>query len=226
MDEALIFAELAASPLPAPQPVTVERQQAAMGERSVLPGEVRFYIPGTRERYQIRVYDNAGRMRPEAVREISWALRDRRANRARTIRPRLIAMLYMVAQHFDAELEIISGYRVRGVNASRGSRHGSAEACDFRVPGVGLRTTLRYVESTFARVGVGYYPTSGFVHLDDRDVTYYWIDNSGPGQRSRTRTRNILRRGDPALDITLRSPHVTEAELYQLPPALRDTGYR
>lgn len=225
VDEAIVFAELATAQRPEPQPVTVERQRAAMDQREVLPGEIKLHVPGSGERYRVRLYDNAGRMRPEAVRELSWALRDRRANRARTIRPRVLAMLYMIGQHYDAELEIISGYRIRGVNASRGSRHGSGEACDLRVPGVGIRTTLRYVESTFANIGVGYYPTSGFIHIDDRDVTYYWIDSSGPGERSRTRTRNILRRAAASDDVTLRSVHITEQELYQWPPELRDRGY-
>ena len=32
---------------------------------------------------------------------------------------------------------------------------------------------------------MGYYPTSGFVHVDSRPRSYFWIDRSGPGQRTR-----------------------------------------
>jgi hypothetical protein len=28
---------------------------------------------------------------------------------------------------------------------------------------------------------------SGFVHLDVRDRSYFWVDSSGPGKRNRTR---------------------------------------
>ena len=34
-------------------------------------------------------------------------------------------------------------------------------------------------------VGVGLYTRSGFVHLDSRTRSYFWVDSSSPGQRSR-----------------------------------------
>jgi hypothetical protein len=34
-------------------------------------------------------------------------------------------------------------------------------------------------------VGVGFYPNSGFVHLDVRDASYFWIDDSAPGAPNR-----------------------------------------
>lgn len=224
VDRAVIFAEVEAAPSPQPRPVPVQLQTLAR-ERTVGPGELHIYVPGTGDRLQARLYDANGRMRTEAIAELSWALRDRRADRARTIRPRVLAMLYQIGQHFDAELEIVSGYRIRGVNASQGSRHGSAQACDFRVPGVGLTTVLAYLETSFASAGFGYYPNSGFVHIDERDRTYHWIDYSGPGERSRTRTRSSNRRADRAADPTLRSVHITEEQLYVLPPAFRTVGY-
>jgi hypothetical protein len=36
-------------------------------------------------------------------------------------------------------------------------------------------------------VGVGVYPSSGFVHIDVRDRSYFWVDASGPGKRNRER---------------------------------------
>ncbi len=221
VDEAAIFGRIAATPSPEPVPVSVETQTRAMAG-TVPPGELHMYVPGNGERYRVRVFDTEGRMRPEAVREISWALRARRGDRARTIEPRLITMLYMVGQHYDAELQIISGYRIRGAGASRGSRHGSAHACDFDIRGEGTRSLARYLDATFARAGVGYYPNSGFAHLDVRDPSYYWIDRSGSGQRSRTRSRTPSSRAAPADDPTLRSIHITEAQLYVIPPQSDD----
>jgi hypothetical protein len=33
--------------------------------------------------------------------------------------------------------------------------------------------------------GVGVYPVSGFVHVDVREHSYFWVDTSGPGRKSR-----------------------------------------
>jgi hypothetical protein len=88
-----------------------------------------------------------------------------------------------------------------------------------------VRNLARWLDNTFADVGVGYYPRSGFVHLDRRDRSFYWIDNSGPGQRSRTRSRSAWEPAQEQADTTLRSVHVTEEELYQLPPRWREYGY-
>lgn len=217
LDEAHVFARLAAEPLPEPDPVSVETQRLSR-EGDVPPGELHLYVPALGERGAIRLFDTEGRMRPSAVREVSRLLRDRRDERTRTIEPRLLTMMYLVGQYYDAELEVVSGYRIRGENATRGSRHGSGHACDFRISGVGTRTLTRMVEGEFASVGVGYYPTSRFVHLDHRTSSYYWIDRSGPGQRSRTRSRTPGETPRSADDVTLRSVHITERELYVPPP--------
>jgi uncharacterized protein YcbK (DUF882 family) len=217
VDEAQVFAQIEVSPTPHPDPVSVETQRLAAAGR-VPPGELHLHVPGLGERRQIRLFDNAGRMRPVAVREVSMLMRDRRDERTRTIEPRVLTMLYLVGQYYDSEIEVISGYRIGGENASSGSRHGSGHACDFRVEGVGTRTLSRYVDGQFERVGVGYYPTSRFVHLDHRTRSYYWIDRSGPGQRSRTRSRTPSETPDDGTDRTLGSIHVTERELFVPPP--------
>lgn len=225
VNRAVIYGEVASLPSPEARPVSVEQQLIAREQRNVPPGHLRLHTINTGDHYDIQVYDANGRMRVEAIGEVSIALRDARSGRSRTIHPRTIAMLYMVGQYYDVPLQVVSGYRVRGVNATEGSRHGSGEACDFRIPDVGVRTLARWLDNTFADVGVGYYPRSGFVHLDRRDRSFYWIDNSGPGQRSRTRSRSAWEPAAEESDVTLRSVHVTEEELYQLPPRWREYGY-
>jgi uncharacterized protein YcbK (DUF882 family) len=225
INRAVIYGEVASLPLPDARPVSVEQQMIAREQRNVQPGHLRLHTINTGEHYDIQVYDANGRMRVQAIGEVSLALRDVRSGRSRTIHPRTIAMLYMVGQYYDVPLQVVSGYRVRGVNATEGSRHGSGEACDFRIPDVGVRNLARWLDNTFADVGVGYYPRSGFVHLDRRDRSFYWIDNSGPGQRSRTRSRSAWEPAQEQADPTLRSVHITEEELYQLPPRWREYGY-
>jgi hypothetical protein len=57
-------------------------------------------------------------------------------------------------------------------------------ACDFRLAGVANATLRDYLRKTFDHAGVGYYPNSVFVHLDDRKKgpSAFWIDYAGPGQ--------------------------------------------
>lgn len=110
-------------------------------------------------------------------------LKDWRTGKVRRFPERLVWYLYLTAQHFDAEIEIVSGYRH---NERPGSRHKQAKAIDFRVVGVDPKEVWAYVKR-FDNVGAGYYPNSKFVHLDARDRSYYWVDESGPGEEAQYR---------------------------------------
>ncbi len=109
------------------------------------------------------------------------------------IDPRLLDLLYRVQTHFKApEIRVLSGYRTPHHGST--SNHGKGRACDMVVPGVSDEDVAKYGrEQGFT--GVGVYPTSGFVHLDIRDRSFFWIDTSGPGKKSRL--RGVL--GDLAL---------------------------
>jgi uncharacterized protein YcbK (DUF882 family) len=76
--------------------------------------------------------------------------------------------------HPKGEIEIICGYRTRGSNeflrsrssgVAKNSQHMQAHAIDIRIPGVET-LTLRNAALALKRGGVGYYPRSGFVHVD------------------------------------------------------------
>ena len=121
---------------------------------------------------------------PVALRKINDLFRDWRSKFALKINERLIWHLYMVAQHFDAPIEIVSGFRKE---ERKTSRHKQGRAVDFRVKGVDPKTVWAFCKR-FHPVGVGYYPTSRFVHLDVRKRTHYWIDDSGPGEEPRYRS--------------------------------------
>lgn len=111
-------------------------------------------------------------------------LADRRTGAVFPIDPRLLDLVYRIQRHFDAPLvRVVSGYREPHGHSK--SNHGYGRAMDIVIPG----TTDEDVAS-FARqmgfVGVGIYPTSGFVHIDTRPRSYFWVDRSGPGRRKRT----------------------------------------
>ena len=123
------------------------------------------------------------------LRRLARFLRCHHTQRTHPIAERLARLLYQTANHFGWQrLEVIAGYRAPRIAKEKGnpkSPHKRGLACDFRVVGVTNETLRDYVR-TFTRVGVGYYPNSGFVHLDVRDKTSaFWVDYSAPGERAR-----------------------------------------
>lgn len=128
------------------------------------------------------------------------------------IHPRLVALVYGAVLHFRVPyVNVVSGYR----HGHPTSRHAQGRAIDFALPGVSdVRLAAWLRPQGF--VGVGIYPTSGFVHLDVRARSYYWRDTSGP--RERNRERQILRALGPRHDRDARArgvepvPDATETE--------------
>jgi hypothetical protein len=97
------------------------------------------------------------------------------------VAPHLLDLVYRAMRHFHAPLvHVISGYRADRA----GSRHTQGRAIDMVLPGVSNEQLAAYLRG-FAFVGVGVYPKSGFVHLDVRDASFYWIDDSLPDERCR-----------------------------------------
>jgi len=118
----------------------------------------------------------------EDLERASRAFCPKEAKKVHAISPRLLDLVYRAMRHFEAPLvHIVSGYRPDRA----GSRHTQGRAVDFVLPGVTNEQLADYVR-TFGFVGVGIYPKSGFVHLDVRDASYYWVDNSLPDERSRS----------------------------------------
>jgi uncharacterized protein YcbK (DUF882 family) len=84
----------------------------------------------------------------------------------------------------DQPFHIISGYRSPHTNGmlrarggaqtgvASGSLHMVGKAIDIRVPGVKLEK-LRAAATSLKLGGVGYYPSSNFVHVDTGRVRYW-----------------------------------------------------
>jgi len=125
-----------------------------------------------------------------ARRKLERFTRDPRTEKVKQGMPEeLWYYLYLISYHFDRPIEMISFYRRTD---RRTSRHRQGKAIDFSIPGVPIRDVYRYARARLGDrgVGIGLYPRSGFIHLDIRDHSYFWIDDSGPGQRPRYR-RNV-----------------------------------
>ena len=137
------------------------------------------------DRVTIAASSDRGGFSAEDLDRAAHVLRDPRTGNEHPVDPRLLDLVYRVARHFDAhEVRVISGYRTPR-NGSH-SNHGKGRAIDLVIPGASDEEVAKFArEQGFT--GVGVYPTSGFVHLDVRERSYFWVDYSGPGKRNRTR---------------------------------------
>lgn len=98
---------------------------------------------------------------------------------------RLFAALVEAANHFDSDrIDVVSGYRApkynlilrkKGRQVARNSQHTHGSAVDFRVHGVSVQRLHRWARA-LRLGGVGYYPSSGFIHIDT-DRVRYWTGN-------------------------------------------------
>jgi uncharacterized protein YcbK (DUF882 family) len=139
-----------------------------------------FYNTHTGEKLKKVVFWAEGRYLQEAMTDINYLLRDFRTNEIADIDPQLFDQLFAVRQKLgtDRPFHIISGYRSPQTNRMRRSRskgvaknslHLVGRAVDIRVPGQRL-SDLRKVALSLKAGGVGYYPTSDFVHMDTGPV--------------------------------------------------------
>lgn len=147
-------------------------------EAAPLTGGVRrltLHNINTNERFD-GVYWADGHYKPDALRKLDVLLRDHRAKQVCRYDPRLFDLLARVHQSVgsDDPFEVICGYRSRRTNAmarrrSRGvakeSYHTRGMAIDIRLPDTQLRA-ISETARTMQAGGVGFYPRSGFVHLD------------------------------------------------------------
>ena len=113
---------------------------------------------------------------PEGLAQINHVLRDHRSDEVYPIDTGLLDLLNLLADTVDASraFEVISGYRSPVTNASlrksgsgvaRNSLHMQGKAIDIRLPGFEL-SQLRKAALALRSGGVGYYPKSGFIHVD------------------------------------------------------------
>ena len=136
----------------------------------------------TGEKFRGEYWTN-GRYLPDAFGNIKTVMRDHRTNERFPIDPRLMDILYVLQHRLEnfATFEVFSGYRSETTNArlrriSHGvaahSLHMTGQACDLNLPGTRLNS-VRQAAITLRSGGVGYYPSSDFVHVDTGRVRYW-----------------------------------------------------
>lgn len=122
------------------------------------------------------VYWEDGVYITEAIKDISYILRDYRTNDMVNMSPHLLDVIAALHKKVDSRkpFEVISGYRsprtntwlyenTGGVNPN--SLHMYGKAIDIRLKDCHLKH-LRNAAIAMRQGGVGYYPESNFVHVD------------------------------------------------------------
>ncbi|MGZ8288391.1 MAG: DUF882 domain-containing protein [Telluria sp.] len=151
--------------------------QAAPGERTL-----RLFNTHTGESLK-SVFWAEGQFVPDALVDINKLLRDHRSNTIAQMDPQLLMLLDRVTAKFGDQdvLHVISGYRSPETNrklaaASGGvakhSMHLEGKAIDIRMPG----RSLEHIHKAALLAkggGVGYYPSSQFVHMDTGRVRHW-----------------------------------------------------
>ncbi|HTX51115.1 MAG TPA: YcbK family protein [Caulobacteraceae bacterium] len=121
-------------------------------------------------------YFENGAYVPDALTAVNHVLRDFRTGDVHDIEPKLLDLLVVLSASLDtkAPFGVISGYRSPQTNAmlhehssqvASGSLHMLGQAIDIRLAGVET-SHIRDAALQLAVGGVGYYPTSDFVHVD------------------------------------------------------------
>jgi uncharacterized protein YcbK (DUF882 family) len=136
----------------------------------------------TQERIELAPLREDGGFTAEDLALATHALRDPRNDEECDADERVLDIVYQIEIKFHAKaVRVVSAYRGPRYHHSR---HGVGRALDLVVPGTRDEEVAKFARS-IGFVGVGVYPRSGFVHVDSRSRSYFWVDNSSPGRRGR-----------------------------------------
>lgn len=128
-------------------------------------------------------YWSNGTYHRDALDKLNHFLRDVKTGEQTEMDPLLFDVLWQTMQitGFHGTVEVLSGYRSPETNAwlasvsagvARDSQHMNGNAMDIRFPGVPVYK-MRQAARSLQMGGVGYYPRSGFVHIDTGPVRYW-----------------------------------------------------
>jgi len=135
--------------------------------RSTAPVEVKLYDENLRVNATIGIRRD-GTMDDQTAAEVKHLFRCRQTNREHAIARRTLAMLADLAEKYETRtIEFVSVYRVQH-GESLTSPHRDARAIDFRIRGIQLREIRDYLWRKYTEVGVGWYPSEQFIHMDSR----------------------------------------------------------
>jgi uncharacterized protein YcbK (DUF882 family) len=136
----------------------------------------------TKETLSVTYWSN-GTYHRDALDKLNGFLRDSQNNQQTEMDPLLFDVLWhtMNLCDYHGEVEVLSAFRSPTTNAwlasvsrgvARDSQHMNGNAMDIRFPKVPV-FKIRQAARSLQMGGVGFYPRSGFVHLDTGPVRYW-----------------------------------------------------
>lgn len=129
----------------------------------------------TGEEVEVRLDLASGEVEAPSYRSLRHLMRCQRTGAETPMDPRLIELLYRIAQRTRQRIEIVSGFRAPMFSLATLSYHTRGMAADIRVPGM-TPLMVRDLARAMGVKGIGYYPVSQFVHVDVRDEPQEWTD--------------------------------------------------
>ncbi|MFL5308508.1 MAG: YcbK family protein [Polyangia bacterium] len=154
------------------------------GRTHVLAGPIgRFTVESvnTGETMEVPVNLATGELDAETYRRLRHVMRCQRTGAETPIDPRLLDLLVRIAQRTHQKIQLVSGFRAPMFSLATLSYHTRGMAADIRIPGM-TPLMVRDLAESMGVGGIGYYPVSGFVHVDVRDDHVRWIDYGGNRQ--------------------------------------------
>jgi len=163
-------------------------------------GDIWVRAENLNEEVKVNIYKPDGSFDDAALAKLDDLFRCARTGAVRAVRAELYEQLSRFYDHFEGKrIDLVSGFRFAERSSSR---HFHASAMDIRIPGVSIREMYKFAESLDAGgMGVGLYPTSGFIHVDFRapgEPSYRWTDYSGHSGPSHKKAKKSTGRTQPA----------------------------
>ena len=185
-NEASVAKPAPSEPTPAPAASSPNASSSTQVKKSYAkapkrPGYVTLIRYG--EKFRGQLVASNGEVIAKSSKRVDHLLRSLRTGKQARINRRLLGLLTKVSDHFGGRtIVIVSGFRPYSAKQyTRNSRHNHGEAVDFKVTGVPTDVVFERCRQ-FDDVGCGYYPNSGFIHMDVRGRNTQWTDYSRPGQ--------------------------------------------
>jgi len=138
-------------------------------------GRFTIQLVNTGEEIEVRVNLATGEVDAECYRQLRHLMRCQRTTAETPVDPRLIDLLYRISQRTHQKILLVSGFRAPMFSLATLSYHTRGMAADIRIPGM-TPLMVRDLAMSMGVKGIGYYPVSGFVHVDVRDQLSTWTD--------------------------------------------------
>jgi uncharacterized protein YcbK (DUF882 family) len=132
-------------------------------------------LVNTGETLEVAVNLATGELEADTYRRLRHFMRCQRTGAETPIDPRLLDLLYRISQRTHQRIQIVSGFRAPMFSMASLSYHTRGMAADIRIPGM-TPLMVRDLAESMGVGGLGYYPVSGFVHVDVREERRRWID--------------------------------------------------